>query len=277
MNRKLHNKKFKTLIVTLSVLIVLSILSISGSSILSSAVSFATKGLFQITALASASPDTPSIDELQKENERLKQENAQLRKMLTDYYDLKEENERLNAYYGLKKQNPSYEIVPATVIMRDANDDFYSFTLDIGSSLGVKVNDPVITENGIVGWVWKTDASSCKVRTVLSPDTKIACEDKISGDSGVVSGSGSLCDDNLTKLDKLAENHKVSKGDIIVTSGTGGVYPPNLIIGKVKETGFNKYDSSRYAIVEPYDDIRSLTAAAVITDFDTKGKVEKQR
>lgn len=277
MKMKLHNKNFKALLITLSIIIVLSIFSSFGSSVVSSAVSFLTKGLFQVTALATASPDTPSAQELEKENARLRQENAELREQLVDYYDVKAENERLNSYYGLKKQNPSYEIVPASVIMRDANDDFYSFTLDAGSTLGVKVNDPVITENGLVGWVYRVDAVSCKVKTILSPDTKAAALDKQSSDSAVVSGSAGLCDDNLTRLDKLAENHRVKQGDIIVTSGTGGVYPPNLIIGKVRETGFNKYDSSRYAIIEPYEDIRRVTAAAVITDFDTKGKVERQK
>lgn len=277
MKMKLHNKNFKALLITLSIIIVLSIFSSFGGSVVSSAVSFLTKGLFQVTALAAASPDTPSAQELEKENARLRQENAELREQLVDYYDLKAENDRLNSYYGLKKQNPSYEIVPASVIMRDANDDFYSFTLDAGSTLGVKVNDPVITENGLVGWVYRVDAVSCKVKTILSPDTKAAALDKQSSDSAVVSGSAGLCDDNLTRLDKLAENHRVKQGDIIVTSGTGGVYPPNLIIGKVRETGFNKYDSSRYAIIEPYEDIRRVTAAAVITDFDTKGKVERQK
>lgn len=277
MKMKLHNKNFKALLITLSIIIVLSIFSSFGSSVVSSAVSFLTKGLFQVTALATASPDTPSAQELEKENARLRQENAELREQLVDYYDVKAENDRLNSYYGLKKQNPSYEIVPASVIMRDANDDFYSFTLDAGSTLGVKVNDPVITENGLVGWVYRVDAVSCKVKTILSPDTKAAALDKKSSDSAVVSGSAGLCDDNLTRLDKLAENHRVKQGDIIVTSGTGGVYPPNLIIGKVRETGFNKYDSSRYAIIEPYEDIRRVTAAAVITDFDTKGKVERQK
>lgn len=277
MKMKLHNKNFKALLITLSIIIVLSIFSSFGGSVVSSAVSFLTKGLFQVTALAAASPDTPSAQELEKENARLRQENAELREQLVDYYDVKAENDRLNSYYGLKKQNPSYEIVPASVIMRDANDDFYSFTLDAGSTLGVKVNDPVITENGLVGWVYRVDAVSCKVKTILSPDTKAAALDKQSSDSAVVSGSAGLCDDNLTRLDKLAENHRVKQGDIIVTSGTGGVYPPNLIIGKVRETGFNKYDSSRYAIIEPYEDIRRVTAAAVITDFDTKGKVERQK
>ncbi|MEE1319814.1 MAG: rod shape-determining protein MreC [Ruminococcus sp.] len=273
MKKILHNKNLKVLSITLVILTVMSVLSLGGNSVITSAVNGFFKGLFQVTASATASADTPTYDELIKENEKLRQENAELREQLADYYDIKEENEKLWEYYDLKKQNPSYKIQPANVIKRDTNDDFYAFTLDIGSSSGVSVNDPVITENGLVGWVSQVDLSTCKVKTILSPDTKAGAVDKQTGDTGIVSGSTSLCDDNLTSLTKIAENNKIKEGDMIVTSGTGGVYPGNLIIGKVKEIKFNSYDTSRYAVIEPYEDIRTITSAAVITEFDTQGEV----
>ena len=273
MRNILHNKNLKVLSITLVILTVMSVLSLGGNSVITSAVNGFFKGLFQVTASATASADTPTYDELLQENETLKQENAELREQLADYYDVKEENEKLREYYDLKKENPSYKIQPATVIRRDTNDDFYSFTLDIGSSQGVSVNDSVITENGLVGWVSQVDLGTCKVKTILSPDTKAGAVDKQSGDTGIVSGSTSLCDDNLTGFTKIAENNKIKEGDMIVTSGTGGVYPGNLIIGKVKEIKFNSYDTSRYAVIEPYEDIRTITSAAVITEFDTQGEI----
>lgn len=269
----LKNKNFKTLIATLIVILTVSVISLGGNSVVTSAVNGFFKGLFQVSASATASADTATYEELKEENEKLRHENAQLREQLADYYDIKEENEELWNYYGLKKENPSYKIQPATVIKRDTNDDFYSFTLDVGSGAGVEVNDPVITENGLVGWVSQVDVGTCKIKTILSPDTKAGAVDKQTGDTGIVSGSTSLCDDNLTSLTKIAENNKIKQGDMIVTSGIGGVYPGNLIIGKVKEIKFNSYDTSRYAIIEPYEDIRTVTSAAVITEFDTEGEV----
>ncbi len=271
----LHNKNFKTLLITLVILVVMSVLSLADNSVVSSAVNGITKGLFQVSASATASADTVSYDDLKKENEELKKENAELRSQLVDYYETKSENDRLWKYYDLKKENPSYKILPASVIRRDANDDFYSFTLDIGSSNGVELNDPVITENGLVGWVCRTDAGTCKVKTILSPDTRAGAIDKKTGDLGIVSGSAEYSDQNLTCLTKIAEDNKIKEGDIIVTSGTGGVYPGNLVIGEVKELSFNSYDTTRCAIIEPYEDIRTVTAAAVITDFETKGEVKQ--
>lgn len=272
--KHIHNKNFKTLIVTLVILCCFSLLSIGENSVIPSVINGFTNGLFTVSAQATASADTVSYDELLAENEKLKQENAELRNQLSDYYDIKEENEKLWNYYDLKKENPSYKILPASVIMRDANDDFYSFTLNIGTSSGVGVNNPVITENGLVGWVCKADLTTCKVKTILSPETKAGAIDKQSGDSGIVSGSAVLCDQNLTSLTKIAEDNKIKQGDMVVTSGIGGIYPGDLITGKVKEIKFDSYDMSRYAVIEPYEDIKTITDAAVITDFDTKGEVK---
>lgn len=273
--RKIENKNFKALVITLVIILVISVLSLGNNSVVSTALNGAFRGLFQVTAAATAGAKASNIDELKAENEKLKQENAELREQLADYYDVKAENERLRKYYDLKEENPSFKIRPANVIKRDTNDDFYSFTLDIGSADGVAANNAVITENGLVGWVYRVDAGTCKVKTILSPDTRAGAVDKASGDSGIVSGSTYLCDDNLTRLNTLAENNKVAEGDMIVTSGTGGVYPGNLIIGSVKEISIDSYDNSRYAVIEPYEDIRTITAAAVITDFEEKSEEEQ--
>ena len=275
MKKRFHNRNLKVLIVTLIIITVLGVFSRAENSLVSGGVNAVTKGLFQLSAQATASADSATREDLLRENEELKRDNAELRRQLSDYIDVKAENERLWNYYGLKKENPSYQIVPANVIRRDVNDDFYSFTLDVGTSLGARVNAPVITDNGLVGWVCQADATTCKVKTILSPDTKAGVTDKQSGDSGILSGSVSLCDKNLTGMNKLAEDHSVKEGDMIVTSGTGGAYPSGLLIGQVQSIEFNKYDASRCAIIKPYEDVRSITSAAVITDFESKGKVVK--
>ena len=138
MKKRFHNRNLKVLIVTLIIITVLGVFSRAENSLVSGGVNAVTKGLFQLSAQATASADSATREDLLRENEELKRDNAELRRQLSDYIDVKAENERLWNYYGLKKENPSYQIVPANVIRRDVNDDFYSFTLDVGTSLGVR-------------------------------------------------------------------------------------------------------------------------------------------
>lgn len=268
----LNLKSVKVLIAVLAILTVISILGAMGNPWVSSAFNFLTKGLSSVTS--NLTEGQKSYDELKAENEKLKSETADLRSQLVDYYDIKSENARLWKYYQLKKTNPDYELMPASVIRRDTNEEFYSFTIDAGSSTGISVLDPVLTENGVIGFVSSVNASSAKVTTILSPDFQAGAVDKKTNDSGVVSGSAIHGGDNCATFTKIDANSKVKKGDIVVTSGIGGIYPADLILGKVSEIKYDEYDATKYAVVRSYEDIKNVTDVVVLTDFKNKGEVK---
>lgn len=269
----LKSVSFKIFLSTVFVVIVLSVFSSSmDNNILSSAINKTTYGLSVVTA-AAASDDEMSYSQLAAENEKLKKENAQLRSQLVSYYDTLSENARLWKFYDLKKTNPQYSLVPSVVLRRDANSEFYSFTLDKGSSSDISVNDPVVSQNGLVGWVSEVDINTCKVVTILSPQTSIGAIDNKSKDTGVVSGSAKYCDKGYTTMSKLNAKHKVKKGDIITTTGVGGLYPKGLVIGEVTEICYDTFDTTHYAVVKPYDDIKTITELCIITDYTGQGEV----
>ena len=119
----------------LSVLFVLIMLSVftrnTENNVISSTVNTVTYGLSKVSAAATENNKSgKSYDELKIENENLKRANTELRARLVDYYSVKEENTRLWKFYGLKKEHSDYTVVPATVLRRDSNDEFYSFTID---------------------------------------------------------------------------------------------------------------------------------------------------
>lgn len=269
----LKSKSMKIFLSVVLVVIAISVFSNSTkSNIVSSAVNGLTFSLSKVTA-ASANEDKRSIDEIRAENEKLKKENADLRTQLVDYYDTLTENARLWKFYDLKKENPQYSLVPSMVLRRDSNDDFYSFTLDKGTTSDISVNDPVVSENGLVGWVSEVDLNTCKVVTILSPQTNVGAIDNKTHDTGVVSGSAKYCDDNLTTMTKLNASHKIKKGHIITTTGISGLYPKGLIIGEVTEICYDTYNTSYYAVIKPYDNIKKLTELAIITDYTGQGEV----
>ncbi|MEE3427762.1 MAG: rod shape-determining protein MreC [Ruminococcus sp.] len=268
------DKKVKIISITIAVVIVFMIMGAAGSPILSSGVNFLTKGLSQVSASA-AGEGEKTYDELLEENKALKKESADLRTQLVDYYDIKEENARLWKYYKIKKENADYEIMPASVIRRDASQDFYSFSIDVGTSNGVHNQDPVITDQGLIGFISSANAVSSKVTTILSPDLQAGAYDKRTEDSGIVGGSALYADDNKTTLTKIDANAKIKKGDIITTSGIGGIYPENLIVGKVTDINYDKYDATKYAVVTPYENIKKVTDVVVLTDFKNKGEIKR--
>lgn len=216
-----------------------------------------------------------SREELIKENNELKKEVSDLVSQVIDYDDVKKENEVLRKYYGIKEDNPGYEIAIATVIRRDPNDDFYGFTIDKGSRDDVSVNDPVITDNGLIGWVSEVNVTTSKVTTLLSPEAKVGAMDQKTQDSGIATGDVTLSDDGFLVLSVISADNKIQKGDIVITTGVGGVYPPDIVIGKVTNLDYNKYDTTPYAVIQPYEDLKSVSDVVVITSFEGQGIVEE--
>lgn len=249
-----------------------------GNTFLSQALDFITTPLQRITANISNASDAAlkekqTTEQLNIQIEELKKQVQNLRTITVDYYDVKKENAQFLKYYDLKQKDQSLKFVPASVIGRDSNENFYGFTLDEGYVAGVLLNDPVITENGLIGWVYHVDANSCKVKTILSPDTKVGATDIATGDSGVVTGGFPFADKNLTKMIFLHTENKVKLGDILVTSGLSGTYPKNLQIGEIIEITHEKYDASLYAVVKPFEDIQNIKDVFIVTDFQGKAEV----
>ena len=217
------------------------------------------------TAAAAAAWNRPSDDALLSENRRLTEENSRLKAALAGYAEAKDENEKLWRFYDMKKDTPALSLKPAAVLRRGADDDCGAFTLGVGEADGVSVNDPVVTENGLIGRVTRVDAAACSVSTVLSPDLSVSVTDRQSGGSGVLSGTAALADSGRTAVTLLSGSSKMKTGDFLYTSGAGGVYPKNLFVGTITEV------SQERVLAKPCEDIGAVTFAAVITDFSGKG------
>ncbi|MDR1627817.1 MAG: rod shape-determining protein MreC [Oscillospiraceae bacterium] len=211
--------------------------------------------------------------ELELEIETLENEIRSLRNMVVDYYDTKKENAQYAKYYDLKKENNSLKFVSASVVGKDPGEFFQGFTIDRGSLAGISENDAVITENGIVGYVFYVNANSSKVKTVLSPDVKIGVVDKISLDCGVISGNIELADQNLTRMTLIPSHNNINPGDFVVSSGLSGMYPKNLLLGKIISLEYDSDNASNYAIVEPFEKIKDVQDVFVVVEFQGKGKI----
>lgn len=275
-----HTRSFKVLVASVFVLLGLLLYTNSvGSSITANLLGFLSSPMQKIStgittnAAVLADQLTLNANELQAENNALKEEITKLREQLVDYYQIKQENEQFRTVLELKEENRDYQMLPATVIGRDPNDVFYGFSIDQGSLNGVSKNDPVITGDGVVGWVSEVYATSSQVTTLFSPNTKIGAIAKKSRDTGVTGCDITLADEGLIKLAYLTSENKVKAGDIITTTGLSGMYPKDLLIGTVKEVLYEDSGVSQYALVEPFVDIKNVRDVFVLTDFEGKGEI----
>lgn len=211
-----------------------------------------------------------------EENLRLKEEIANYRKQLVDYERTKTENERLKQITGLKELHEDFEFQPAGVIARDPDDRFGAFTIDIGTLHGVSVRDPVVTGEGLIGYVSKVGPTYAYVTTILSPDCNVGAMEIETKDTGNITGTVEYAADGFTKLELLPKDTQVEPGDIIVTAGTSGLFPKDLVIGTVEEVALEKSGITRYAVIRPVREISEIKDVFVLTDFLGKASTQTE-
>lgn len=201
------------------------------------------------------------VDELKKQVEKYQSqvvENEQLKQKLKAYEDV----------LGVKEEHPDFQFQPALVIGRDSADKFYSFVLNKGAKDGISVNDPVISGKYLVGRVSKVTSHTCVVLTILDPKVNVSAYEVRTREQGFVTSSVELSKDGLARLSGLSRTTAIAPEGIVCTSGVGGIYPRDLIIGTVSEILNDEHDISSYAVLEPGVDIASLQDVFIITEFE---------
>ena len=209
-----------------------------------------------------------SIDDVMDRNEQLEAENAELRQQMVDYDRIKAENDAYKALARIQDTNSEATYVSAFVIGRDPLDEFGGFTLDQGSTDGVAVNDAIISDRGyLLGVVVEVDATSCKVMTILHPSFNAAGVISRTRENGIITGSADYAADGqcvLTNLDRATE---ARKGDQVITTGLGEVFPANLLVGTVQEVVPEQSGKSSSAVILPGADPRTVKHVFIITEY----------
>ena len=209
-----------------------------------------------------------SIDDVMAENETLKAENAELRQQMVDYDRIKAENEAYKALTRIQDANSEASYVSGFVIGRDPLDEFGGFTLDCGTVNGVAVSDAVISDKGyLIGMVVEADTTSCKVMTILHPSFSAAGVVSRTRENGIINGSTDYAGDGLCVLTNLDRATEARKGDQVITTGLGGVFPANLLVGTVQEVVPEQSGKSSSAVILPGADPRTVKHVFIITEY----------
>ena len=214
--------------------------------------------------------DIASAGEKSQQIEQLEKEIAQLESELVDYESLKIQLSLYQSYLNIKEENPDYVFAFAEVVGLDSANAYGSFMINKGSIHGISVNDPVVSDNYLVGIVCRVEPTYCVVKTILDPSVNVACYDIKTREYGYTQGEASLYADGCLRLSDLSSDTAVSIGSIICTSGLGGMYPRDLIIGKITSIERPEFDEGMTAVVEQSVDVSSIKEVFVITEFSGK-------
>ncbi|MBQ9082858.1 MAG: rod shape-determining protein MreC [Clostridia bacterium] len=205
------------------------------------------------------------VAELQQELDRKNQE-------LADYYITKRENEMLRAYLELKQLHDDWQMVDATVVGRDSSDPFGGIILNKGTAAGVQTGDPVITDGGLVGRVVRVSAAYAKVALLTHPEVGVSVQAPRTGETGILTGDKRLGDQKLVQMKHLDTRTHVSEGDLVVTTGLGGVFPAGVVVGTVERLTDSDVDVSKVALVRPAVDPDAVFSVMILTDFMGQGE-----
>jgi rod shape-determining protein MreC len=205
------------------------------------------------------------------ENKELREEITRLREQLVEYQSLESENSRLREMLEIKQESPQLTLLDAAVIARSPSDRFAGFTIDKGSIDGVSLYDPVMTKEGLVGYIGQLSTASAQVVTLLSPACNVGASASDTGDSGNVTGTLELAEEGLARMELIAKDATLQAGSLLITSGLTGSFPKGLLIGTVESVQLEDSGISKWAAVRPTADITGATTVFVITDFPGKG------
>ena len=207
-------------------------------------------------------------DSLMAENESLRSQLADAQKSARDGIEASEENTRLRKLLELREKHTDYVMESCKVVLWSSSNWSSAFTISKGSSSGIELGDPVITEYGaVVGQITELGTNWATVSTLIDVDMSVGAFVGATGNSGMVVGEYSFMRDKTAKLTYLADGAQIFVGDDVLTSGSGGAFPAGLMIGTLTAVQTEAGGQIEYGIVEPQANLDSLVQVFVIKDF----------
>ena len=207
------------------------------------------------------------LSDLQKENEELRAQIDDYRDRIYNAKMLEEENKWLSDYLGLKKEHSDFLFEEASVIGRESGNYSTVYTLSKGTMHDIKVNMPVITEDGVVGYVTEVGPTWCRAVSIIETASAVGAYIERSGELGLIEGSYELRFEGKCRMIRLPADADVHEGDRVLTSGLGSIYPRGLFVGEVVSVDADPYSRTLTAVVQPKVDYSSLVKVMIIKDY----------
>ena len=203
------------------------------------------------------------IATLRQRNAELEAEVSRLQGQVIELQQKVGETEILAALVDFSRANPESTYKGAAVVGRDPSPFLHYIIINRGSNDGILRGMPVVTNQGLIGRVNAVIADAARVQLVTDPASAINVRLQNADTDAVLIGSvtGDL------SLDLISQDVTVDAGDVVLTSGLGGGYPPDLIIGQVLNVRKRDFELFQQATIQPAVDFARLEIVLIITNF----------
>lgn len=205
------------------------------------------------------------VTALIQRNNELEDEVANLQSQIIQLQQQLREADILYSLLDYARSRPADQYTAAAVIGRDPSPFLQYIIIDHGSDDGIRYGMPVVTQQGLVGRIEAVTASAARVQLISDAGSTVNVSLQNQDADALVQGS--ITGD--VTLDMLDQSVALTAGDILLTSGLGGNYPADILVGQVVDIQKTENELFQSAYVQPMVDFNTLRAVLVITNFQT--------
>lgn len=203
------------------------------------------------------------VTDLLARNAQLEGEVSSLQTQVIQLQEQLQEADVLYSLLDFARARPQDEYIAAAVIGRDPSPFLHYVIIDQGTDDGIRHGMPVVTEQGLVGRIDAVTASAARVQLITDPGSVVNVRLQNQNTEGQISGSVT----GEVTLGMVAQNINLSAGEILLTSGLGGNFPTDVLVGQVQEIARSDNQLFQSASVQPVVDFNTIRAVLVITNF----------
>ena len=204
-----------------------------------------------------------SIVNTSKENSVLKKQISRLESDLTTMEEMRKENLRLKRLLNFSDEQP-YKKIMAQVVGWDSSNEFKVIRLNKGSLHGIKSMSPVVTDHGLVGYVYRVTENYSDVLTILDQNNRVDVVVERTRTHGIVEGIFNF----KCVLKYITRNEPIEVGDKLITAGVGGIYPKGLKVGMITDISKENFGMTLSIEVMPSVDFHKLEEVLVLIQTD---------
>jgi len=217
--------------------------------------------------------DFKTLSEVLKENEKLKAQNAELTNQLTNTKIEQYELKNLRELFNLSEKYPTYKKLAASVIAKDGDNWFASFTINRGEKDGIQAGMNVIAGSGLVGIVTDVGPNYAKVRSIIDDANNVSAMIPTTGDNFNVSGNLKTMNESMViTFSELRDDENLVKvGDPVITSYVSNHYHQGILIGYIASIENGPNNLTKVGTITPVADFEHIEDVLVIMQIKDIG------